>query len=261
MEAITHQLALRLREGNFGRKKLPRYFQGGNLVRIKLPNTTASFSAAATTTPKLAQPIHASAGGDTTPVSSDPDTLTEMASHDPAIKDTRIAQISSAIRVIPDFPKPGIMFQDITTLLLDPKAFKDTIDLFVERYQDKKINVVAGIEARGFIFGPPIALAIGAKFVPMRKPKKLPGEVISEEYSLEYGTDVIEMHVGAVQDGERVLIIDDLIATGGTLGAAIRLIERVGGTVVECACVIELPELKGRARLGDKPLFVLVSST
>ncbi|XP_031117956.1 adenine phosphoribosyltransferase 1-like [Ipomoea triloba] len=262
MEAITHQLALRLSEGNFGREKLPRYFEGGNLVRIKLPNTTASFSAAATTTtPKLAQPIRASAGAgarpepDTTPFSS------EMASHDPASKDTRIAQISSVIRVIPDFPKPGIMFQDITTLLLDPKAFKDTIDLFVERYQDKKINVVAGIEARGFIFGPPIALAIGAKFVPMRKPKKLPGEVISEEYSLEYGTDVMEMHVGAVQEGERVLIIDDLIATGGTLGAAIRLIERVGGTVVECACVIELPELKGRARLGDKPLFVLVSST
>nr|GMC54329.1 adenine phosphoribosyltransferase 1-like [Ipomoea batatas] len=298
MEAITHQLALRLWEGNFGREKLPRYCEGGNLVRIKLPNTTASFSAAAaTTTPKLAQPIRASAGAgarpepDTTPFSS------EMASHDPASKDTRIAQISSAIRVIPDFPKPGIMFQDITTLLLDPKAFKDTIDLFVERYQDKKINVVAAkvktkmfadslalgledvvlvsikslskklrtivesIEARGFIFGPPIALAIGAKFVPMRKPKKLPGEVISEEYSLEYGTDVMEMHVGAVQEGERVLIIDDLIATGGTLGAAIRLIERVGGTVVECACVIELPELKGRARLGDKPLFVLVSST
>ncbi|KAK3231240.1 hypothetical protein Dsin_003121 [Dipteronia sinensis] len=138
--------------------------------------------------------------------------------------DTRIARISSAIRVIPDFPKPGILFQDITTLLLDPRAFRDTIDLFVERYKDKNISVVAGIEARGFIFGPPIALAIGAKFVPMRKPKKLPGEVISEEYSLEYGTDVMEMHVGAVQAGERALIVDDLIATGGTLCAAIRLL-------------------------------------
>ncbi|KAI8550075.1 hypothetical protein RHMOL_Rhmol06G0075900 [Rhododendron molle] len=118
-----------------------------------------------------------------------------------------------------------------------------------------------GVEARGFIFGPPIALAIGAKFVPMRKPNKLPGEVISEEYSLEYGTDKIEMHVGAVQAGERALVIDDLIATGGTLCAAINLLERVGVNVVECACVIELPELKGRERLGDKPLFVLVSST
>eukprot|EP00262_Sarcandra_glabra_P014252 TRINITY_DN4123_c0_g1_i1.p1 TRINITY_DN4123_c0_g1~~TRINITY_DN4123_c0_g1_i1.p1 ORF type:complete len:236 (-),score=29.30 TRINITY_DN4123_c0_g1_i1:428-1135(-) len=172
--------------------------------------------------------------------------------------DDRVARISSAIRVIKDFPKPGIMFQDITTLLLDPRAFRDTIDLFVERYRDIDISVVAGIEARGFIFGPPIALAIGAKFVPMRKPKKLPGEVISEEYSLEYGADRMEMHVGAVQAGERALIIDDLIATGGTICAAIRLLERVGVEVVECACVIELPELKGRNKLGDKPLFVLV---
>lgn len=174
-------------------------------------------------------------------------------------QDTRLARIASAIRVIPDFPKPGILFQDITTLLLDTKAFKDTIDLFVERYRDQNINVVAGVEARGFIFGPPIALAIGAKFVPMRKPNKLPGEVISEEYSLEYGTDKMEMHVGAVQPGERALIIDDLIATGGTLGAAIKLLERVGVHVVECACVIELPELKGRERLGDKSLFVLIN--
>ncbi|XP_047175781.1 adenine phosphoribosyltransferase 1-like isoform X2 [Vigna umbellata] len=173
-------------------------------------------------------------------------------------QDPRLERISSAIRVIPDFPKPGILFQDITTLLLDPKAFKDTIDLFVERYRDQNINVVAGVEARGFIFGPPIALAIGAKFVPMRKPNKLPGEVISEEYSLEYGKDKMEMHVGAVQPGERALVIDDLIATGGTLDAAIKLLERVGVHIVECACLIELPELKGRDRLGNKPLFVLV---
>ncbi|KAM5565830.1 adenine phosphoribosyltransferase 1 [Rosa sericea] len=183
---------------------------------------------------------------------------TEMAAED--AQDPRLAKIASAIRVIPDFPKPGIMFQDITTLLLDTQAFKDTIDLFVERYKDKEISVVAGIEARGFIFGPPIALAIGAKFVPMRKPNKLPGKVISEEYSLEYGTDTMEMHVGAVEAGERALIIDDLIATGGTLGAAIRLLERVGVKVVECACVIALPELKGRERLGDNPLFVLVNA-
>ncbi|XP_023764916.1 adenine phosphoribosyltransferase 1 isoform X1 [Lactuca sativa] len=213
---------------------------------------------------------------------------------DVAVKDDRIARISSTIRVIPDFPKPGIMFQDITTMLLDPVAFKDSIDLFVERYKDKDISVVAGVEARGFIFGPPIALAIGAKFVPMRKPNKLPGisflpltsvtffqfnnsshriicyvmschvisgAVISEEYSLEYGSDIMEMHVGAVEAGERTLVIDDLIATGGTLVAAINLLERVGANVVECACVIELPDLKGRDRLGDKPLFVLISST
>ncbi|XP_073000962.1 adenine phosphoribosyltransferase 1-like isoform X2 [Typha latifolia] len=178
---------------------------------------------------------------------------------EPAV-DPRIEGIASSIRVVPDFPKPGIMFQDITTLLLDPKAFKNTVDLFVERYSGKEISVVAGIEARGFIFGPPIALAIGAKFVPLRKPRKLPGEVISEEYVLEYGTDCLEMHVGAVQPGERSLVVDDLIATGGTLCAAINLLERAGAEVVECACVIELPELKGRQRLNDKPLYILVET-
>lgn len=175
-------------------------------------------------------------------------------------KDARIERIASSIRVIPDFPKPGIMFQDITTLLLDPKAFKDTIDLFVERYTGKNISVVAGVEARGFIFGPPIALAIGAKFVPLRKPRKLPGEVISEEYVLEYGTDCLEMHTGAVQPGEQALVVDDLIATGGTLCASIKLLERVGAEVVECACLIELPELKGREKLNGKSLFILVEA-
>ncbi|KAK7367801.1 hypothetical protein VNO80_09819 [Phaseolus coccineus] len=173
-------------------------------------------------------------------------------------QDPRLHGIKTKIRVVPNFPKSGIMFQDITTLLLDPKAFKDTIDLFVERYKGKNISVVAGIEARGFIFGPPIALAIGAKFVPLRKPKKLPGKVISQEYILEYGRDCLEMHVGAVEPGERALVVDDLIATGGTLCAAMDLLERVGAEVVECACVIELPELKGRERLNGKPLYVLV---
>ncbi|XP_072074744.1 adenine phosphoribosyltransferase 3 isoform X2 [Arachis hypogaea] len=170
-------------------------------------------------------------------------------------EDPRLHGIKTKIRVVPHFPKSGIMFQDITTLLLDPKAFKDTIDLFVERYKGKNISVVA---ARGFIFGPPIALAIGAKFVPLRKPKKLPGKVISQEYILEYGRDCLEMHVGAVEAGERAIVVDDLIATGGTLCAAMDLLERVGAEVVECACVIELPELKGRERLNGKPLYVLV---
>uniref|UniRef100_A0A1D1Z990 adenine phosphoribosyltransferase n=1 Tax=Anthurium amnicola TaxID=1678845 RepID=A0A1D1Z990_9ARAE len=175
-------------------------------------------------------------------------------------EDPRVHGIASSIRVVPNFPKPGIMFQDITTLLLDPEAFKNTVDLFVERYAGMNISVVAGIEARGFIFGPPIALAIGAKFVPLRKPRKLPGEVISEKYVLEYGSDCLEMHVGAVQPGERALVVDDLIATGGTLCAAISLLERVGAEVVECACVIELPELKGREKLNGKPLYILVES-
>ncbi|XP_058104566.1 adenine phosphoribosyltransferase 3-like isoform X2 [Magnolia sinica] len=175
-------------------------------------------------------------------------------------EDPRIHGIATSIRVVPNFPKPGIMFQDITTLLLDPKAFKNTVDMFVERYKGKNITVVAGVEARGFIFGPPIALAIGAKFVPLRKPRKLPGEVISEEYDLEYGSDCLEMHIGAVEHADRALVVDDLIATGGTLCAAINLLERVGAEVVECACVIELPELKGRGRLNGKPLYVLVES-
>lgn len=175
-------------------------------------------------------------------------------------KDPRIHGIQSKIRVVPNFPKPGIMFQDITTLLLDPKAFKDTVDLFVERYKGKNISVVTGIEARGFIFGTPIALEIGAKFVPLRKPNKLPGKVISEEYELEYGRDCLEMHLGAVEPGERALVVDDLIATGGTLCAAMKLLERVGAEVVECACVIELPDLKGRERLNGKPLYVLLES-
>ncbi|KAK2978412.1 hypothetical protein RJ640_018153 [Escallonia rubra] len=159
-------------------------------------------------------------------------------------EDPRLQAIFEAIRVIPNFPKPGIMFQDITTLLLNHKVFKDTVDMFVDRYRDMDISVVAGVEARGFMFGPSIALAIGAKFVPLRKPKKLPGEVISEAYELEYGTDCLEMHVGAVQPGERAVVIDDLVATGGTLSAAIKLLERVGAEVAECACVIGLPQFK-----------------
>ncbi|OIS98420.1 PREDICTED: adenine phosphoribosyltransferase 1-like [Nicotiana attenuata] len=274
MESLTQKVALKFTKANFVPEKVTnRYFHRGNLVKLKSPTTTTITTI--TTTPTRNTPVFPPifvseraavprAGEEpelkTTRI-RDPVSSADMASKDPILKDDRLARISSSIRVIPDFPKPGIMFQDITTLLLDTKAFKDTIDLFVERYKDKNISVVAGIEARGFIFGPPIALAIGAKFVPMRKPKKLPGEVISEEYSLEYGTDKIEMHVGAVQAGERALVVDDLIATGGTLAAAIRLLERVGVEVVECACLIELPELKGRDRLGDKPLFVLVSST
>ncbi|TXG62178.1 hypothetical protein EZV62_013541 [Acer yangbiense] len=149
------------------------------------------------------------------------------------------------------------------------RAFKDTVDIFVDRYRDMDISVVAGVEARGFMFGPSIALAIGAKFVPLRKPKKLPGEVISEAYVLEYGTDCLEMHVGAVQPGERAIIIDDLVATGGTLSAAVRLLERMEAQVVECACVIGLPEVKtlwyleqAQADLGKKMVLeLLVTST
>ncbi|KAL9686567.1 hypothetical protein QQ045_030959 [Rhodiola kirilowii] len=172
--------------------------------------------------------------------------------------DSRLRVISDSIRVIPNFPKPGIMFQDISTLLLNHKAFKYTVDIFVERYKDMEVSVVAGCEARGFIFGPLIALAIGAKFVPLRKPGKLPGETISEAYDLEYGKDSLEIHVDAVQPGERVIIIDDLIATGGTLSASIRLIERMGADVIECACVVGVTEFKNDPKLNGKPLYILV---
>ncbi|CAM8949497.1 unnamed protein product [Rhodiola kirilowii] len=172
--------------------------------------------------------------------------------------DPRLRVISESIRVIPNFPKPGIMFQDISTLLLNHKAFKHTVDIFVDRYKDMDISAVAGCEARGFIFGPPIALAIGAKFIPLRKPGKLPGETISEAYDLEYGKDCLEMHVGAVQPGDRVLIIDDLVATGGTLSASIRLIERMGADVIECACVVGLTKFKKDRKLSGKPLYILI---
>lgn len=178
-----------------------------------------------------------------------------------AAADPRLQGISDAIRVVPHFPKQGIMFNDITTLLLRPRVFKDAVDLFVERYRGMRIDAVAGIEARGFIFGPAIALAIGAKFIPLRKPRKLPGEVISEKYVLEYGTDCLEMHVGAIErPGERVLVVDDLVATGGTLCAAIRLLERAEADVVECACLIGLPKFKDFCKLDGKPVYVLVES-
>ncbi|KAJ6382995.1 hypothetical protein OIU77_031426 [Salix suchowensis] len=143
--------------------------------------------------------------------------------------DPRLQGISEAIRVVPHFPKQGIMFQDITTLLLDHKAFKDTVDIFVDRYRGMNISAVAGVEARG----------------------KLPGEVISEAYELEYGTDCLEIHVGAVQPGERAIVIDDLVATGGTLSAAIRLLERMGAEVIECACVIGVREVKGQCQVCE----------
>ncbi|KAK9865963.1 hypothetical protein WJX84_008262 [Apatococcus fuscideae] len=174
--------------------------------------------------------------------------------------DDKLQYVSDSIRMVPDFPKKGILFQDITTLTRDPKALKLCVEAFVERYRGQKIDVVAGIEARGFIFGPPLAMALGVGFVPLRKPGKLPGETIGAEYQLEYGSDRIEMTVESITKGQNVVIIDDLIATGGTLGAAVQLVEKVGAKVHEAACVVELPELQGRAKLKatNVPLFVLL---
>ena len=150
------------------------------------------------------------------------------------------------------------MFKDITTLLKDPQGFKETIDLLYNRYKDKKIDKVIGIESRGFIFGAPLAYLLGCGFVPVRKPGKLPAECESEEYTLEYGTDKIEIHKDAVSKGENILIVDDLIATGGTARAACDLIEKIGGDILECAFIVDLPDLKGKEKLGDRKIYTMV---
>src|SRR3990167_1631312 len=157
--------------------------------------------------------------------------------------------IKSRIRTVPHYPKKGVMFRDITTLLKDPVGFRVTINEFVNRYTGVKIDRVAGIEARGFIIGAALAFQLGVGFVPIRKKGKLPAKTVGHDYALEYGTDRIEMHVDAVAKGERVLLVDDLIATGGTAEAAVKLIESMGGKIVECCFVIDLPDLGGRARL------------
>ena len=162
--------------------------------------------------------------------------------------------IESLIRAIPDFPIPGILFRDITPLLADAKGFKATIDLFVERFRDARVEAVVGIEARGYMLGAPVAYALGAGFVPVRKPGKLPGEKFSEEYALEYGTNTLEIHADAVGDGHRVLVVDDLLATGGTIAATLRLLKKLGANVVGTAVLIELEALNGRAALADVEL-------
>ena len=159
------------------------------------------------------------------------------------------AKIKSLIRTIPDFPKPGIQFRDITTLLKDAEGLRLTIDAFAAHCRGKSIDLVAGIESRGFIVGAPLALRLGVGFVPIRKPGKLPADKVGVDYQLEYGSDRVELHADAIAAGTRVLLVDDLIATGGTALAASTLIETVGGRIVECLFVIDLPNLGGRQRL------------
>ncbi len=157
--------------------------------------------------------------------------------------------IKSLIRTIPDYPKAGIMFRDITTLLADPRGFRTTVNEIVNRYTGQPVDKVAGIEARGFILGAPVAHQLGVGFVPVRKQGKLPGDTLEHHYDLEYGTDTIEVHTGAIGAGDRVLLVDDLIATGGTAEAAVHLIEKSGGSVIECCFIIDLPDVGGRQRL------------
>ncbi len=162
------------------------------------------------------------------------------------------------IRDVPDFPKPGIVFKDITPLLGDAAAFKKMIELFADRYRDSGISSVCGVESRGFIIGAALALELGVAFVPIRKAGKLPYKKIRREYSLEYGTDAIEMHEDAVRPGEKVVLVDDLIATGGTALAALELLEQVGAEVIEIAFAIELLFLKGRDRFAGRKVFALL---
>ena len=163
--------------------------------------------------------------------------------------------IAEAIRDVPDFPEPGIVFKDITPVLQDPGLLRSAIRIFVDRHRDTRIDKVAGIEARGFIFGAPVAHELGVGFVPVRKKGKLPAETIAQSYGLEYGEDAVEIHTDAIGEGERILLIDDLLATGGTAAAATHLIEQLGGEVVEIDFLIELGFLHGRDKIEQYPIF------
>jgi len=162
------------------------------------------------------------------------------------------------IRDVPDFPQKGIIFKDITTLLQSPEAFKYVIDRLVEEYKDNGIEGIVAMDARGFIFGAPLAYQMGVPFILGRKPGKLPAACISASYVLEYGTDSLEMHADSISQGQKILIVDDLLATGGTMSAVIELVEKLGGTIAGIAFVVELTFIPGRERIGDYPIFSLV---
>ncbi len=167
-----------------------------------------------------------------------------------------LALIKNSIKSIQDYPKPGILFRDVTSLMEDPAAYRATIALLLAQYKDQGITKVVGTEARGFLFGAPLALELGVGFVPVRKPGKLPREVIGESYELEYGKDTLEIHVDAIQEGDRVLLVDDLLATGGTIEATTNLVRRLGGIVEDAAFVINLPDIGGAERLKKQGLNI-----
>ena len=167
-----------------------------------------------------------------------------------------ISNVKDKIRAVENFPKEGIIFRDITTALKEPETLKEMVDYLCDQFKDVKIDYIAGIESRGFIFGMPMAYKMNAGFVPVRKPNKLPASTISQEYTLEYGTDKIEIHVDAIEEGANVLIVDDLLATGGTAEAACKLIKKAGGNLVGMAFLIELEDLNGRSKF-DSDLKVI----
>ena len=166
--------------------------------------------------------------------------------------------IKSKVRSIPDWPIKGVIFRDITTLLEDPQAFKAICSIFYNRYVNQKVDRIVGIDARGFLFGSVLAYELGIGFVPIRKKGKLPSKTISESYTLEYGEETIEIHEDAISRNDRVVIVDDLMATGGTIAASAALVEKLGGDLLECAFVIELPDLKGREKMGDRNCFAII---
>lgn len=166
--------------------------------------------------------------------------------------------LKETIRSIPGWPIEGVIFRDLTTLMQDPAAYKAACDAFYDRYRDIDIDKIVGIDARGFVFGGVLAYHLGVGFVPVRKKGKLPYKTICESYSLEYGTNEVEMHEDAISPGEKVVIIDDLIATGGTIEAAVKLVKKLGGDIQECGFIVELPDLKGREKIKDEKVFSMV---
>ncbi len=166
--------------------------------------------------------------------------------------------LEDRIRDIPDFPQQGVLFKDITPLLQDPATYRSAMDRLAEHYQDANVDVVVGVESRGFIFGAPLAYLLNSGFVPVRKFGKLPSQTVSVEYALEYGTNIVEVHKDAIRPGQRVLIVDDLLATGGTVAAAIELVEKLGGQIAGIAFLVELSYLKGREKLGRDEVFALI---
>ncbi|MDD9304161.1 MAG: adenine phosphoribosyltransferase [Desulfobacter sp.] len=166
--------------------------------------------------------------------------------------------LKESIRSIPGWPIKGVIFRDLTTLMQDPKAFEQACDILFDRYKDKNIDKIVGIDARGFVFGAVLAYKLGIGFVPVRKKGKLPHKTLQESYSLEYGKDTLEIHEDSIETGEKVVVVDDLIATGGTVGATVKLVNTLGADLVECAFIVELPDLKGKEKIPGTPVFSII---